>query len=196
MWIPKKIKQSPCKLYGIITGGGTTFISDFLCKPGASNTILGFEVPYGKDSIVKLLGKEPEKYVSETTALQLATKAYSKVVDHVLLPPVFGNLHDSKLSDLERHIFDDNVDIVGLGVTASLATDNEREGRKNQVYVALHSREFSMVAHMEMQDQSKDRATQDWYVSNLIYSLIYDFVYVEMQIEKSILKKLLKSLMN
>ena len=51
-----------------------------LTVPGASNTILEGRVPYGGGkSMAELLGREPQKFASVQTAVDLARAAYRQV---------------------------------------------------------------------------------------------------------------------
>ena len=103
-------------VYAYITGGGTAWIFDSLSKGGASKWFLGARIPYNQKDFDDILGEKPfdGKYVSHRTAAQLSVKAYE---------------HACKISD-------NNPACIGLGVTAKLKTENQREDRVNSVVVS------------------------------------------------------------
>ena len=107
---------APAKFVATITGGGTAAISNILKRGGASSWFLEGNIPYAKESLVEFLGAEPEKYVSEETANQLALKSYLRAI---------------KLGASPR-------EAAGLGATAVLGKPSgEREGRKHFAYVSV-----------------------------------------------------------
>jgi nicotinic acid mononucleotide adenylyltransferase len=111
-------------IYAYITGGGTKWIYDSLKKGGASKWFLGARVPYNQKDFNEILGGEPHdgKYVSERTAAQLSVAAYN---------------HAEKLCD--------DSDIIGLGVTAKLATKGQRKGRDNKIIMAITKPDATFV---------------------------------------------------
>lgn len=110
---------APAKFVATITGGGTAAISNILKRGGASSWFLEGNIPYAKESLVEFLGAEPEKYVSEETANQLALKSYLRAIKLGASPREAG----------------------GLGATAVLGKPaGEREGRKHFAYVSVQRR--------------------------------------------------------
>jgi len=98
--IVNKINSSPFKAFLSVTGGGTSFLGDFLKISGGSKTILGFYTPYDKILLQEFIGFTPEHWSSPETARKMATRAYSEAI---------------KLTSKET--------AIGIGVTCSLATD-------------------------------------------------------------------------
>lgn len=107
------INVSPYKAYIVTTGGGATFIGDYLKFSGGSNTIIKFEVPYYQKCFDNFVynNKSDYKYVSKSAAKDLGHNAFIKANE---LMPIDNN--------------------IGIGFTCSIKKDNERVGRKNRVY--------------------------------------------------------------
>ena len=117
------IHHSPFRIVLAITGGGTEAIGELLRHGGGSDTLIEAIVPYGKESLKDLIGKEPERYASAETAKDMAMSAYSRAL-----------LLDSR-SEKPEHL-----NLIGIGVTCKLAKQgNEREGRQHEVYFASQS---------------------------------------------------------
>lgn len=107
---------APVKYVATITGGGTGAISNILKRGGASSWFVEGNIPYSKESLVDFLGAEPEKYVSEETANQMALKSYLRAIQLGVAPQ----------------------EAAGLGATAVLGKiEAEREGRKHFAYVSI-----------------------------------------------------------
>ncbi|GIL77634.1 hypothetical protein Vretifemale_7136 [Volvox reticuliferus] len=96
----RSIHGNKTKAVVYVTGGAVQSISWLLAVPGASATVLEAAVPYARDSLVSILGQEPEQYCSAATATAMAETAYRRAADL----SAFGS------------------SVVGLGATCSLAT--------------------------------------------------------------------------
>lgn len=105
------------KLGIILTGGGSQLIPNLLTNGGASSYFSFAEVPYSKESVVKHLGEEPPKYANINVARQYAFNAASKLL----------KLHGP------------GEEYIGIGCSAKLMTDNEREGRENVGYFVVET---------------------------------------------------------
>ena len=118
----KKIHSSGYRFVTVSSGGGTDAISALLRVPGASKSVLEAYVPYAKESLDYYLLKKPDKYCSEDTTLSIAAKAFSaaKKID--------PNEHPSK--------------ILGIGITASLATDYLKKG-EHKFFIAIQTHAYS-----------------------------------------------------
>lgn len=125
--IDKINQSSPIKLFYAATGGGQSFISEYLQYGGASKTIVGCYVPYAKEQFDKFVAPVTiDKYCSKDAVLALATSAFKEA-----------------LTSCDREY------ALGIGVSCSLATNNEREGRQHRAFIALQSQHLSAYAHLE-----------------------------------------------
>ena len=68
----KAIHQHPAHGYLCITGGGASGLSRLLAEPGASNTILGADIPYSSTMLSSQLGGTLSSACSEDTAAMMA----------------------------------------------------------------------------------------------------------------------------
>lgn len=118
----QKIHSSGYRFVTVSSGGGTDAISALLRVPGASKSVLEAYVPYAKESLDYYLLKKPDKYCSEDTTLSIAAKAFSaaKKID--------PKEHPSK--------------ILGIGITASLATDYIKKG-EHKFFIAIQTHAYS-----------------------------------------------------
>jgi hypothetical protein len=88
-----------------VTGGGAEAAAMLLTVPGASRSVLEVVVPYHERSLVAFLGRVPEQFCSASTSQAMACRAEERA--RWLAP---------------------GVKVVGLGCTASLATDRPKRG--------------------------------------------------------------------
>ena len=113
-----------------LTGGGSLLLSELLCVPGASATILNAGVPYGQEALAQLLGQAPSQACSEVTARSLAMKAFT---------------------DAQR--YGSNQELFGLGITASLRTSRRKYGAIG-AFVALQTLSRSQITKVEFPIES------------------------------------------
>ena len=102
----QKIHDSPPQAVLAVSGAGSQAVAWLLGVAGASRTILEVVVPYGSLSMIDFIGHEPSQYVSVETATDMARAAYNRAV----------RLRES------------TVPVVGLGCTATIATDRPKRG--------------------------------------------------------------------
>ncbi len=107
----KKIHERKCKISLAITGGGTEAIGQLLRPGGGTNTLVEALVPYAPETFARLLGGEPDKFVSEEAACSMATAIWVNNMEFCS---------------------------VGIGATSSLYKKNERTGREHNVFIATH----------------------------------------------------------
>ncbi|WP_406656990.1 hypothetical protein V7O62_00160 [Methanolobus sp. ZRKC2] len=121
--IIQEIHKSPSRIVLSITGGGSGAIDKILRYGGGSATLLEALVPYDKNALTDFIGREPGNYCSEETAREMAMASFERAL---------------KINHKEKGT--DTRNIIGIGVTCKLVTsDNEREGRKHEVYFASQS---------------------------------------------------------
>ena len=113
--IIKLLNKSPYKIYGAFAGCGQDFVYSFLNESGASNTIAGFNFPYSREAFNLFVGMEDANDIK------------------------YASIHGANLLALNSiNQFDSpNRYNIGIGVSASLASDNEREGRTHKIHVSI-----------------------------------------------------------
>jgi nicotinamide mononucleotide (NMN) deamidase PncC len=121
---PKLLKKD-ISLVMAITGGGAEAISLLTQHGGASKILLEAHVPYSAKASSEYAGKEPEHFCSRDHALNLAVSSYNRARAHGT-----GKF------------------CMGLGSTARLIVDNEREGRVHEAWIAIHDDENTRTYHV------------------------------------------------
>jgi len=147
--MPTKIQTTDCKFFVAVTGGGLSFISKF-SVPGASKNLVGAIVPYDKTLFEKFVGGEVDKFASEEGAFKLAKASYNEVLEA-------GHSSDKA---------------IGIGVSCSLATLNERPGRAHKVHIVFYTKPRSYFLSVEM-DQSRTREQEEELVCKWIFEELY-----------------------
>lgn len=151
------VHHSPARLVLAVTGGGSGLISTLLTTPGASNTVLECVVPYAAESLHEWLGIVPDSNCSEDTALQMAAVAHRRAV-HLI----------------ERSKAGDNVQrdaILGVGLTAALATNRERKGDE-RAYLAMHSFGETRLTSFQFQKGAMSRKDQESRLTELCLAML------------------------
>lgn len=119
------INNSPYQAYFAITGGGQSFLGEYMSISGASKTVVGAIVPYSTYAFDKFVKWKVESYASDKAARQLAVACYNECLA-AGVPTRYA---------------------VGIGCTCVLAKANEREGRKHKIFIAAHTRNKTYTFH-------------------------------------------------
>lgn len=135
-------------VYMAITGGGQTFIGDYLSISGASKTVVGAIVPYSQAVFDKFVGRKMETYCSQEAATKLAIAAFKEC--QAGMPKTTSALH-----------------AMGLGVTCSLAKDDEREGREHKAFLCIHRDTYTLVQSLILK-QGRTRQHEEQMVCRMI----------------------------
>jgi len=139
----ERIHAAPVQLVIAMTGGGSRAIAELLERPGGSRVLLEAIVPYSSAALVEFLQTTPEQFCSAYTARLMAMAAYQRARKLVSENAASGGRKSS-----------DNVTppldklLIGLGSTASLASDRPKRG-DHRIHVAYQTHdttsEFSLV---------------------------------------------------
>lgn len=141
----EKIHATPHKSVITVAGAGSQAIAWLLGVSGASRTILETLVPYGRRSMICLLGSEPEQYVSSQTARDMARAAYRRGVQLV----------------------EDDSPVVGVACTATIATDRTKRG-DHRCLIAAWDQNQSLQYDLVLDKGVRDRAGEEALVSRLL----------------------------
>lgn len=131
-----------------VTGGGSGAISALLQQPGASRTVLEAVVPYSSAALATFLGGPPEQFCAERTARLIAMSAYRRA--RRLAPA---------------------TEVVGVGATASLASDRPKRG-PHRVYVAWQSSSTTATSYLELEKGARNRTEEEDLVAGLILNSV------------------------
>jgi nicotinamide mononucleotide (NMN) deamidase PncC len=141
------IHAARTKLVYEFTGAGSVALSWLHSVAGSSRTIIEATDRYARESLISLLGAEPEKFVSQNTAAQMAQAAYQR----------------AKTLSQER--------TIGVSCTATISTDRERRGQ-NHGWVGVASQEETSCYGLVLQKGARTRAAEEELFSRLVLRAI------------------------
>ena len=148
------IHLSPTRAALAITGGGSGALTRLLAVPGASATVLEGQVPYSARALIDYLGTPPDHFCDDATALAMAVVAFQRAT----------------------RLVDDTSDsstLLGLGATASLASDRPKRG-DHRALVALQTDSSTTLARLDLEHNARSRAEEEDLVARLLIDLFAD----------------------
>ncbi len=180
----RRIHAVPQRAVLAVTGGGSLGLSELLCVPGASQTVLEAVVPYAPEALVEFLGGTPEQFCSAATARAMAMAAYRKA----------ERLRDAELASRERERPEssDVADlspsaplpqgekgeprwkrwpVVGIGLTASLASDRPKRG-PHRIHLAAQSASCTWSQTLELTKEARSRKEEEAVAAALLIDLL------------------------
>ena len=159
----ESIHQASYKCVLALTGGGTSAAAQLLSVPGGSRTVLEVIVPYGLSALENFLGRQPEHYCSADTSRDMARRAY------------------------ERGCWLAAADaVVGLGCTASLASDRPKRG-DHRFHVSWHRADFEGTWSLTLTKGARDREGEEKLLSATILNMLAHAFDVSEQLDLSLL---------
>ena len=129
------------------TGGGSGAMAALLQTPGASRVVLEAAVPYCAAALTEWLAAPPEQSCSSPTARAMAMAAWQRA--RRLAP------------EAEPH------KLVGIGCTASLASDRPKRGA-HRIHVAVQTADRTSVASLELSKGARSRPEEESAVTALV----------------------------
>jgi nicotinamide mononucleotide (NMN) deamidase PncC len=156
----REIHQSGWRTVIAATGGGATAIGDLLRVPGGSRSVLECVVPYSAAALCEWIGGKPDQFCSETTARAMAMAAFERARR---LDMASGGHDPCKL--------------VGIGCTASLASDRPKRG-PHRVYVASQTAEATASCSLELTKGARTRREEERVCAALIVKALMEAVGV------------------
>ncbi len=157
MWPPQwidlitRIHQQNQPAVLVVTGGGASAIAELLAVPGASRTILDAQVPYSSEALIAWLGRRPDQFCDERTALAMASVAAYRAGK--LLPK-------EPKSPVETTPF-------GISCTASLASDRPKRG-DHRCFIAVQTSYLTTSYSLILEKGARSRAEEDALVGQFI----------------------------
>ncbi len=131
------LHDAPYRCVLALAGGGTGAAAALLAVPGGSRTILEIVVPYHEAALTEFLGARPEQFCSAETSRDMARRAWERA--HWLAP---GHA------------------AVGVGCTASLATDRPKRG-DHRVHIGLRTNEGTRTRSLTLAKGARDREQEE-----------------------------------
>jgi nicotinamide mononucleotide (NMN) deamidase PncC len=159
-------------LVAAVTGGGTKAISQLLEAPGGSRTLLEAVVPYSAAALDEWLGGPPDQYCSEATARAMAMAAWMRA----------------------RHLAADREarQLVGLGVTASLASDRPKRG-EHRIHVAVQTACSTVATSLTLGKDRRTRKKEEWLAAKLALAALGEGFQMDVAAAKAALAEQIES---
>lgn len=149
----RRIHAAPHRCVLVVTGGGAAAISDLLSVPGGSRTLLEAVVPYSEAALTSWLGKRPEHFCTEETALAMAAVAFQRA----------GALTAGESGGTDA--------LVGVTCTASLVSDKPKKG-EHRCHIAMQTRTASAAWSLVLEKGARDRCSEEQLVGRLILNAL------------------------
>ncbi len=146
------IHAAPLQLVLAITGGGSRAIAELLERPGGSKILLAALVPYSAEALEHFLGAMPEQFCSARTARLMAMTAYQRM--------------RQLQADPKRQ-----RELVGLGCTASLASDRPKRG-EHRVHVAFQTFDTTAEYSLTLAKDTRSRREEESLATAMILNAV------------------------
>ncbi len=131
------------------TGGGGELASWLLNHPGASASVIEVQVPYQEEALAAYLGSAGPHRVTAQTARDMADRAFVRA---------------RRFTGVEEGI-------VGVGVTAALATSRSRRG-EDRAYIALRLPQEYRLFDLHFEKGAADRLAQEERLSRFALAVL------------------------
>ena len=145
----QRIHDSPELAVVALAGAGTQALAWILGVSGASRTLLEAVVPYAEKSMIDLVGREPDQFVSEGIAREMARRCYERALA----------LNDGRQP------------VLGLACTATIATDRSKRGQ-HRCHIATWDEGGVESLTLILAKGERDRAGEEEVVSRLLLSAL------------------------
>jgi nicotinamide mononucleotide (NMN) deamidase PncC len=138
-----QIHAAQTKLVYEFTGAGSLALYWLHSVPGSSRTVIEATDRYARESMISLLGSEPEKFVSQQTAADMSRAACRRSQQL---------LYEGAL---------------GVSLTATISTDRERRGL-NHGWVAVSAKDKTTCYGLVLQKGTRSRNEEEEVLSRLV----------------------------
>ncbi len=155
-----KLHGTPHKSVLAVAGAGSGAMSWLLGVSGASRTLLETLVPYGRLSMIDLVGEEPSQYVSPQNAKDMARACYRRGLK----------------------LLDDDSPVVGVACTATIATDYTKRG-DHRACIATWDEAGVTSYNLKLDKGKRDRIGEEEVVSRLLIQAMAQAFGVEADID-------------
>ena len=143
------IHDMPTQVVLAISGAGHSALSHLLDVAGASRTLLEGIIPYCNAAFDDFLGDRPDQYVSAKTARRMAGRAYTRA----------------------RHLTEGEQAVIGVGCTATIATDRIKRG-DHRAHIVLWQPEQLIELYLLMEKEKRTRSEEEDLVGRVILNVI------------------------
>ncbi len=162
----RQIHDSATRLVLSLSGGGGDTLSELLSVPGASRTLLEAIVPYSQQALCRWLAGRPDQFCSARTARAMAMSGFLRACEY-----------ESP----------EGYPLVGVGATASLATDRPKRG-PHRIHLAVQTVSQTIVQSVELVKDRRTRPEEEAITSALILNLVAEVCGVDHRIPPPLLE--------
>lgn len=172
----RRIHASPERAVISVTGGGSLAISRLLCVPGASQTVLDARVPYSQAALNDWLGFAPEQACASATSRAMAMAGFRRAEFLASRererPESSSKRYPSPPTPLPQgERGEDAFPVVGLGLTASLASDRPKRGA-HRIHLAAQSASCTWSQSVELTKGARSREEEESLTAALLIDLL------------------------
>lgn len=152
----RQVHASPTMAVIAVTGAGARSIAWLFAEPGASRTVLDARIPYSVEALDEYVGARAEQHVSVAEAQLMADRSYWRALQL---------LTAGRPADLGK------VPVVGLGCTATIATDRPKKG-EHRCHVTLRTAGDRTSWSLTMGKGARDRDGEEEVVSRIVLNAL------------------------
>lgn len=186
----ERIHATPQQAVIVVTGGGAAAISELLSVPGGSRTLLEAVVPYSEAALKEWLGKKPEHFCVEETALAMAAVAFERAgrlsrTGDAAKPQAEHDGRSSLVNVTTGSIAPGTIDrrdplavsprpdlnafdsLAGIACTASLVSDRPKKG-DHRCHVATQTGNETRAWSLVLAKGARSRMDEEHVVGQLI----------------------------
>ena len=153
-----ELHKSPMKFIAVITGAGTTAISDIMSLPGASKTVIEVLIPYSRASLEFFNSSPLNKHVSIIESKNMASLIYIK----------------------GKSYLDKNEKFIGIGCTAAISTIPHRKG-EDRAHISICNGDIIKSVTINLSRKNRSRLEQERIVSDLIINLLAESFDIDLR---------------
>lgn len=168
-----RFHAAPARAVLAITGGGSQAIGQLLDVPGGSRTVLEAVVPYSATAMEDWLRAKPEQFCSPRTARAMAVAAFERA-GKLTRGREAGGDQKSPVPQAQPS----PSDLVGIGCTASLASNRSKRG-PHRIHVAWQRLSATSTHSIELVKGRRTRAQEERLAALMILNAVAEAAGME-----------------
>ncbi|MGQ0635031.1 MAG: hypothetical protein ACT4QC_10500 [Planctomycetaceae bacterium] len=166
-----QIHAAPIRMVVVTTGGGASAIAELLSVPGGSRTVIEGVVPYSAAALADWLGRVPDRFCAEDTALAMAAVAYERGCRLERAPAAQRATAGAPIEGQALSAQARASEVVGVSCTAALVSDRPKAGA-HRCFVAVQGADFTASLSLVLEKGARDRPAEESLVGSLILTAV------------------------
>ena len=159
----RQIHAAPPMAVIAVTGAGARALAWLFGEPGASRTVLDARIPYSVHALDEYVGARAEQHVSADEARLMADRSYWRAL---------------QLLATDRPAGIGEVPAIGIGCTATIATDRPKRG-DHRCHIAARTAPTMTSWSLTFRKGARDRDGEEEIVSRLVLNALAEASGVE-----------------